>query len=97
MDFESAFYKIDEYWEQLESDGNGEMIPVRFWHSDEEENAKVPEDKRLTTFEKGKTYMYSLYLRTISGYCFSDDCTLSLNGKAVDFVSVYDSTLLPPH
>lgn len=90
---ESAFYKIDEYWEQLESDDNGEMIPVRFWHSDEEENAKVPEDKRLTTFEKGKTYMYSLHLRAVSGYCFSDDCTLTLNGETVDFVSVYESTL----
>lgn len=27
---ESAFYKIDEYWEQLESDGNGEMNPYAF-------------------------------------------------------------------
>ena len=85
---ESALFKIDEYWEQFESDGDGGMVPVRYWHSDEEENAEIPEDKRLTTFEKGKTYMYSLHLRAVSGYYFSDDCTLTLNGETVDFVSV---------
>ena len=74
----------DEYWEEMASDGNGGLIPVKYWHSNEEENAKVSDGKLITTFEEGKSYMYSLTLKAIKGHTFSNSCTMTLNGKAVD-------------
>ena len=78
-------YEIyDEYWEQMESDGNGGIVPVKYWHSNFSELYKVPEDKRITTFEAGKTYMYSLQLKAINGRAFSNDCTVVLNEERIN-------------
>ena len=74
----------DEYWEEMELDGSGESVAVRYWHSNLVENAKVSEDKRITTFEAGKSYMYSLTIKTTEGRSFADDCTMTLNGTAVN-------------
>ncbi len=74
----------DEYWEEMESDGNGGVVPVKFWHSNFSELYKVPEDKRITTFEAGKTYMYSLQLKAINGRAFSNDCTVVLNEERIN-------------
>lgn len=73
----------DEYWEEMESDGNGGVVPVKFWHSNFSEFYNVPEDKRITTFEAGKTYMYSLKLKAINGRAFSTDCTVVLNNERI--------------
>lgn len=73
----------DEYWEEMESDGNGGVVPVKFWHSNFSELYNVPEDKRITTFEAGKTYMYSLQLKAINGRAFSNDCTVVLNEERI--------------
>ena len=69
----------DEYWEQMESDGNDGVVPVKYWHSNWDENNKVPEDKKITVFEEGKTYMYSIILKAVDGHMFSRDCTMELN------------------
>lgn len=43
---------------------DGSFKPVRFWYSDESENAKLAEDKKITAFEGGKTYRHSIKLET---------------------------------
>ena len=73
-----------EYWEEMEDNGKGEVVPVKFWYSDPARLAKVPEDKRITQFEAGKRYMYSLMLASAEGSPFASDCALTLNGKAVN-------------
>ena len=73
-----------EYWEEMEQNGKGELVPVKFWYSDPAKLAKVPEDKRITHFEAGKRYMYSLMLANTEGHTFAADCALTLNGKAVN-------------
>lgn len=73
-----------EYWEEMEENDKGEVVPVKFWYSDPAELAKVPEDKRITQFEAGKRYMYSLMLASAEGYPFAADCALTVNGKAVN-------------
>lgn len=73
-----------EYWEEMEENDKGEVVPVKFWYSDPAELAKVPEGKRITQFEAGKCYMYSLMLASAEGYPFAADCALTVNGKAVN-------------
>lgn len=73
-----------EYWEEMEDNGKGEVVPVKFWYSDPAKLAKVPEDKRITHFEAGKRYMYSLMLANTEGHTFAADCALTLNGKAIN-------------
>lgn len=73
-----------EYWEEMEDNGKGEVVPVKFWYSDPARLAKVPEDKRITQFEAGKRYMYSLMLASAEGQPFAADCAMTVNGKAVN-------------
>lgn len=63
-----------ECWEEME---NGE--PIAFWYSDE--SKYIPSMKRITKFEDGKTYMYSIELREKDGYKFSDQCDVNINNK----------------
>ncbi len=61
-----------ECWEEME---NGE--PVAFWYSDE--SKYTPSMKKITQFEEGKTYMYSIELREKNGYTFADNCSVTIN------------------
>ena len=63
-----------ECWEEME---NGE--PVAFWYSDE--SKYTPSMKKITQFEEGKTYMYSIELREKNGYTFADNCSVTINGN----------------
>lgn len=63
-----------ECWEEME---NGE--PIAFWYSDE--SKYIPSMKRITKFEDGKTYMYSIELREKDGYKFSNQCDVYINNK----------------
>ena len=65
-----------ECWEEME---NGE--PVAFWYSDE--SKYTPSMKKITQFEEGKTYMYSIELREKNGYTFADNCTVTINGNPI--------------
>lgn len=74
-DEETDQYEIAyECWEEME---NGE--PVAFWYSDE--SKYIPSMKRITKFEEGKTYMYSIELREKDGYKFSNDCQVRVNSR----------------
>ena len=65
-----------ECWEEME---NGE--PVAFWYSDE--SKYTPSMKKITQFEEGKTYMYSIELRDKNGYTFADNCSVTINGNPI--------------
>lgn len=65
-----------ECWEKME---NGE--PVAFWYSDE--SKYTPSMKKITQFEEGKTYMYSIELREKNGYTFADNCSVTINGNPI--------------
>ena len=71
------YYEVDyEHWSQ--SDEN------KWWYSDESKNEKLSENRRLTTFEDGKTYSYGIYLKAKDGYTFAD--------KVEVYVAGYDKT-----
>ena len=84
----AADYRIAyEYWKEIEKQEDGSLVPVRFWYSDPAENAKLADDKKITTFEAGKTYVYSIKLKTINENYFADvdtGLTMTLNGETVD-------------
>ena len=63
-----------ECWEEME---NGE--PVAFWYSDE--SKYTPSMKKITQFEEGKTYMYSIELKQKDGYTFANNCSVMINGN----------------
>lgn len=65
-----------ECWEEME---NGE--PVAFWYSDK--SKYTPSMKKITQFEEGKTYMYSIELREKNGYTFADNCSVTINGNPI--------------
>lgn len=65
-----------ECWEEME---NGE--PVAFRYSDE--SKYTPSMKKITQFEEGKTYMYSIELREKNGYTFADNCSVTINGNPI--------------
>ncbi len=65
-----------ECWEEME---NGE--PVAFWYYDE--SKYTPSMKKITQFEEGKTYMYSIELREKNGYTFADNCSVTINGNPI--------------
>lgn len=56
---------IYECWEELENDN-----PVAFWYSDE--SRYTSSMKRITRFEEGKNYRYSIRLRAKDGYDFAE-------------------------
>lgn len=65
-----------ECWEEME---NGE--PVAFWYSDK--SKYTPSMKKITQFEEGKTYMYSIELREKDGYIFADNCSVTINWNPI--------------
>ena len=65
-----------ECWQEME---NGE--PVAFWYSDE--SKYTPSLKKITQFEEGKTYMYSIELREKNGYTFAEYSSVTINGNTI--------------
>ena len=65
-----------ECWEEME---NGE--PFAFWYSNE--SKYTPSMKKITQFEEGKNYMYSIELREKDGYIFADNCSVTINWNPI--------------
>ena len=83
------YYDIEyEYWEEMETNEKGEAVPVKYWYSDESKNSALAEDKKITTFEDGKTYMYSISLKARDGYTFANNTEVYVNGDKVNDLNV---------
>lgn len=81
-------YNIEyEYWEEMQSKDDGSVVPVAYWYSDEEKNNALPDDKKITKFEEGKTYMYSIALKAKNGRTFSN---------VSDLTFMFDETVVKP-
>lgn len=64
-----------ECWQQFEDNE-----PVAAWYSDNGSHGSLP---TITTFESGKTYVYSLMLKPKDGYSFSSETAVTVNGESV--------------
>lgn len=82
-------YDIEyEYWEEMETNESGEAVPVKFWYSDETKNNALAQDKKITAFEEGKTYMYSIWLKAKEGNKFGNNSSVSINCTKVNSANV---------
>ena len=82
-------YDIEyEYWEEMETNANGESVPVKYWYSDESKNNALAQDQKITTFEDGKIYMYSLSLKARDGNTFAANSKVVVNGTNVNNANV---------
>ena len=85
-------YDIEyECWEEMEKNAKGESVPVKYWYSDESKNNALAQDKKITTFEEGKTYMYSISLKAKDGNTFATDKKVMVNGTYVNSTNVTNS------
>lgn len=83
-------YEIEyEYWEEMQRSSEGYLEPAAYWYSDESKYSAVQQDKKITAFEEGKSYMYSISLKAKDGYSFTDNCPVTINGTAVNPRNVY--------
>ena len=85
-------YDIEyEYWEEMETNKKGESVPVKYWYSDKNKNNALSQDKKITTFEEGKTYMYSISLKAKDGNTFATNKKVMVNGTNVNSANVTNS------
>lgn len=92
MDGWYGLYSVEyEYWEEMETNEKGESVPVKYWYSDKSKNDAIPSDKKITTFEEGKTYMYSISLKTEDDNTFAVGKKVKINGAYVDNKNVTNS------
>lgn len=86
-------YEIEyECWEEMETTESGESVPIKFWYSDESQYTSS--QQKITTFEVGKTYMYSISVKSEDGYSFADDYELYVNSVAQQSVIKTQNRLL---
>lgn len=85
-------YDIEyEYWEEMETNASGESIPVKYWYSDETKNNALAQDKKITVFEEGKTYMYSISLKAKEGNKFGNNSSVRVNSTEINSSNVTNS------
>ena len=85
-------YDIEyECWEEMEVNEKGETVPVKFWYSDENMNNALTADKKITTFEEGKSYMYSISLKAKGENKFENNSSVRVNSTKISSVSVSNS------
>lgn len=70
-----------ECWEEMDGSDPRELTPVAFWYSDPGRYALGM--KKITQFEEGKFYMYSVELRLKDGNTLADDYNVNVNGQWV--------------
>ena len=85
-------YDIEyEYWEEMDINTGGEPVPVKYWYSDEVKNNALSQDKKITAFEEGKTYMYSISLKAKGENRFGNNSSVRVNSTKISSVSVLNS------
>lgn len=70
-----------ECWEEMDGDDPAHLEPVAFWYSDD--SKYTPGMKRITQFEEGKFYMYSVELRLKNGNTIAEVYDVNVNGHWV--------------
>ncbi len=80
-----------EYWEEMETKPDGASEPAAYWYSDENKNNALSADKKITAFEEGKTYMYSIVLKAKALCSFSQSSSVMVNGSKVNAVNITNS------
>lgn len=78
-----------ECWEEIDENGK----PLAFWYSDESQYN--PNMQKITAFEAGKTYTYSLVVKAEKGYVFGDRATLKINDNVVSDPIIMNPPLFP--
>lgn len=82
-----------ECWREMYQKEEGGVWYARaWWYSDPAKNAALPESKRITAFEEGGTYMYSVSLVARDNCEFSENSRVMVNGSFVDARNVSNST-----
>ncbi|WP_052297862.1 hypothetical protein [Senegalimassilia anaerobia] len=83
-----------ECWEEMDGSDPRELTPVAFWYSDPGKYA--PGMKKITQFEEGKFYMYSVELRLKDGNTLADDCNVNVNGQwASNTIKTVEGVFVP--
>ena len=84
---------VYECWEEMESDDQGSLKPVAYWFSS---GGRYPTNaKRITQFEGGKLYMYSVELRPKGDNVIAQNCSVSVNGRTVMSIKTLVGVLVP--
>ena len=83
-----------ECWEEMDGSDPKELTPVAFWYSDPGKYA--PGMKKITQFEEGKFYMYSVELRLKDGNTLADDYNVNVNGQwASNTIKTVEGVFVP--
>lgn len=80
-----------ESWEEMETKSDGTSEPVAYWYSDENKNNTLSADKKISAFEEGKTYMYSISLKAKDLRSFSNSSSVMVNGDKVNAANVINT------
>ena len=81
-------YEIEyECWQQFENNN-----PVAAWYSDNGSHGSLP---TISTFESGKSYVYSVMLKPKDGYSFSSEVTMTVNGQIATSILSNDHLYAP--
>ncbi len=81
-DKNSKNYYFYECWEEIKETDNG-LEPVAYWYSDGDYMAFVPDNQKITSFEEGKKYLYSVRAVAKGDFVFVNEGVLKakLNGE----------------
>lgn len=81
-DKNSKNYYFYECWEEIKETDNG-LEPVAYWYSDGDYMAFVPDNQKITSFEEGKKYLYSIRAVAKGDFVFANEGILKakLNGE----------------
>lgn len=79
---DNSYKIVYERWEEMEEKEDKSLNPVAYWYS----NNQYPSSaKKITSFEEGKLYQYSISLETQQGFKFSNDLKVTINGNKKEF------------
>lgn len=79
---DSSYKIVYERWEEMEEKEDKSLTPVAYWYSNDQHPSSA---KKITSFEEGKLYQYSISLETQQGFKFSNDVKVTINGNKKGF------------
>ncbi len=79
---DNSYKIVYERWEEMEEKEDKSLNPVAYWYSNDQHPSSA---KKITSFEEGKLYQYSISLETQQGFKFSNDLKVTINGNKKEF------------